>query len=135
MQDGVLEISEPRNTTLGSVYRCRDEYQIKLNMFENRRNRTRPLTLHIDYLEGQDEEGFVVSRKLDTIYFIFDLKTQTKKFDYERSAFIDQFFTTEKSKDMFSGTFPNSPQDVIDSVVRTLKHFIRGQCDSKKISI
>jgi hypothetical protein len=135
MLDGVLRISEPRNTTLGSVYRCRDEYQIKINMFEKRRNRTRPLTLHIDYLEGQDEEGFVVSRKLDTVCFIFDLKTQTKKFDYERSTFVEQFFTTDKAKGMFSETFPNSPQDVIDSVVRTLKHFIGGQCDSKKIPI
>jgi hypothetical protein len=135
MLDGVLKISEPRNTTLGSVYRCRDEYEIKLNMYEKRRNRTRPLTLHIDYLEGQDEEGFVVSRKLDTVCFIFDLKTQTKKIDFERSAFIDQFFTTDKAKDMFSGTFPNSPQDVIDGVFRTLKHFIRGQCDLKKIPI
>jgi hypothetical protein len=135
MHDGVLKISEPRNTTLGSVFRCRDEYQIKINMFEKRRNRTRLLTLYIDYLEGQDEEGFVVNRKLDTVCFLFDLKTQSKKFDYDRSAFIEQFFTTDKAKDIITGIFPGSPQNVVDSVFRNLKHFIRGQCDLKKISM
>jgi hypothetical protein len=135
MIDGVLNISEPHNTTLGSVFRCRDEYQIKINMFEKRRNRTRQLTLLIDYHEGQDEEGFVVSRKLDTVGFIFDLRAHTKKFEFDRSAFIEQFFTTDKAKDIFTGTFPGSPQDVVDSVLRNLKHFIRGQCDLKKISM
>lgn len=135
MHDGVLKISESRNTTLGSVYRCRDEYQIKLNMFEKRRNRTRQLTLMIDYHEGQDEEGFVVSRKLDTVTFIFDPEGHPRKFNYDRHLFVDQFFKMDKAKIMLSDTFPDSPQDVVDSVFRNLKHFIRGQCDLKKISM
>jgi hypothetical protein len=135
MLDGVLKISQPNNSTLATVHLCRDEIEVKMNMREHDRNRTQHLNLFIDYYENRDEEGFVVSRKLDTVCFIFDLKTQSKKFDYERSAFIDQFFTTDKAKDMFSGTFPNSPQDVVDGVFRTLKHFIRGQCDLKKISM
>lgn len=133
MRDGVLKISQSHNSILGTVHLCRDEYQIKLNMLEKRRNRTRQLTLMIDYHEGKDEEGFVVSRKLDTVNFIFAPEGHPRKFNYDRHSFVGQFVNSDKAKGMFSDTFPNSQQDVVASVFNSLKHFIVGFCDRNKI--
>jgi hypothetical protein len=135
MRDGILTISEPHNSTLGTVLRCRDEIDVKFNMAENERNRTRHLTLLVDYHEGRDEEGFIVSRRLETVTFIFDLKDHTQRFEFNRHSFADQFLNMNKAKDMFSDTFPNSRQDVVISVFNSLKHFIVGHCDRNKILI
>jgi hypothetical protein len=133
MIDGVLEISEPHNTTLGTVHLCRDSIEVKMNLREHDRNRTQNLNLLIDYYENRDEDGFIISRKLDTVTFNFDLKGHTQKFNYDRHSFADQFVNSDKAKGMFSDTFPNSRQDVVASVFNSLKHFIVGHCDRNKI--
>jgi hypothetical protein len=133
MHDGILNTSEPHNSTLGTVLRCRDEIDVEFNMVENDPNRVRQLSLLIDYHEGQDEEGFIVSRRLETVTFIFDLKDHTQKYELDRNTFADQFLTTDKAKEMFSDTFSNSHQDVVESVFNSLKHFIVGHCDRNKI--
>lgn len=133
MIDGVLKISEPNNTTLGTVHLCRDSIEVKMNMREHDRNRTQHLELFIDYYENRDEEGFVMTRKLDTVNFIFDLKGHTKKFTYDRHSFAEQFVNSDKAKTMFSDTFSTSRQDVVESVFNSLKHFIVGHCDRNKI--
>lgn len=133
MRDGILTIAEPHNSTLGTVLRCRDEIDVKFNMAENERNRTRHLTLLVDYHEGRDEEGFIVSRRLETVTFIFDLKDHTQKFELDRNTFADQFVNTDRAKEMFSDTFSNSRQDVVNNVFNSLKHFIRGHCDRNQI--
>jgi hypothetical protein len=126
MIDGVLKISEPHNTTLGTVHLCRDSINVKLNMREHDRNRTQHLELFIDYYENRDEDGFIISRKLDTVTFIFDLKGHTRKVNYDRHSFADQFVNSDKAKGMFS-------EDVVASVFNSLKHFIVGHCDRNKI--
>jgi hypothetical protein len=133
MLDGVLKISQPHNSTLGTVHLCRDEYEIKINMFEKRQNRTRHLDLLIDYYENRDEEGFIISRKLETVVFIFNLRDHTQKFEFNKHSFADQFLTTDQAKAMFSDTFPNSRQDVVKSVFNSLKYHIGGHCDRNKI--
>jgi len=133
MLDGVLKISEPHNTTLGTVHLCRDEIEVKMNMREHDRNRTRHLDLLIDYYENRDEEGFIISRKLETVGFIFDLRDHTHKVEFNRHSFADQFLTTDQAKAMFSDTFPNSRQDVVNSVFNALKYHIGGHCDRNKI--
>jgi hypothetical protein len=133
MRNGVLKIAKPHNSTLGTVLRCRDEIDVEFNMAEKERNRARYLTLLIDYHEGRDEEGFILSRKLETITFIFNLKDHTQKYEYDRNLFADQFLSTDQAKDMFSKTFSTSRQDVVKGVFNALKHHIVGHCDRNKI--
>jgi len=133
MLDGVLKISEPHNSTLATVHLCRDTIEVKMNMREHDRNRTQHLDLLIDYYENRDEEGFIISRKLETIVFVFDLREHTHKVEFNRHFFADQFLTTDRAKEMFSDTFPNSRQDVVASVFNALKHHIVGHCDRNKI--
>jgi hypothetical protein len=133
MHDGVLKISEPNNSTLATVHLCRDSIEVKMNMREHDRNRTQTLNLFIDYYENRDEDGFVMTRKLDTVNFIFDLKGHTKKFTYDRHSFADQFVNSDKAKGMFSETFPSSRQDIVGSVFNALKYHIGGHCDRNKI--
>jgi hypothetical protein len=133
MLDGVLKISEPHNTTLATVHLCRDEIEVKMNMREHDRNRTQHLDLYIDYYENRDEEGFIITRKLETVVFIFDLRDHTQKFEFNKHSFADQFLTTDQAKEMLSDTFPNSRQDVVASVFNALKHHIVGHCDRNKI--
>jgi hypothetical protein len=135
MRDGILTISEPHNSTLATVHLCRDSIEVRMNMREHDRNRTQHLDLFIDYYENRDEEGFVISRKLETVVFVFDLREHTQKFNYDRHTFADQFLNTDKAKILFSDTFPNSRQDVVESVFNSLKHFIVGHCDRNKILI
>jgi hypothetical protein len=133
MHDGVLKISEPNNSTLATVHLCRDSIEVKMNLREHDRNRTQNMNLLIDYYENRDEDGFVMTRKLDTVNFIFDLKGHTQKFNYDRHTFADQFVNSDKAKGMFSDTFPSSRQDIVGSVFNTLKHHIVGHCDRNKI--
>jgi hypothetical protein len=133
MLDGILKISEPHNTTLGTVHLCRDEIEVKMNLREHDRNRTQNLNLLIDYYENRDEDGFIISRKLDTVTFLFNLKGHTKKFNYDRHTFADQFVNSDKAKGMFSDTFLSSSQDIVGSVFNALKYHIVGHCDRNKI--
>jgi len=133
MRDGILTISEPHNSTLGTVLLCRDEIDVEFNMAEMERNRVRHLTILVDYHEGRDEEGFIITRKLETVVFVFDLRDHTQKFEFNRHSFADQFLNTDKAKEMFSDAFPNSRQDVVNGVFNSLKHFIVGHCDRNKI--
>jgi hypothetical protein len=133
MLDGILKISEPHNTTLGTVHLCRDEIEVKMNLREHDRNRTQNMNLLIDYYENRDEDGFIMTRKLDTVVFVFDLRTHTKKFEFDRHSFADQFLKTDQAKKMLSDTFPSSRQDIVGSVFNSLKHFIVGHCDRNKI--
>jgi hypothetical protein len=133
MLDGVLKISEPHNATLGTVHLCRDSIEVKMNLREHDRNRTQTLNLLIDYYENRDEDGFVMTRKLDTVTFIFDLKGHTQKFTYDRHSFADQFLKTDQAKKMLSDTFPGSRQDIVGSVFNALKYHIGGHCDRNKI--
>jgi hypothetical protein len=133
MLDGVLKISQPNNTTLATVHLCRDSIEVRMNMRAHDRNRSQHLDLFIDYYENRDEEGFIVSRRLETVTFIFDLKDHTQKYELDRNTFADQFLTTDKAKEMFSDTFSNSRQDVVNNVFNSLKHFIRGHCDRNQI--
>jgi hypothetical protein len=106
-----------------------------MNMREHDRNRSQHLDLFIDYYENRDEEGFIISRKLETVVFVFDLRDHTKKFNYDRHSFTDQFVNTDQAKKMLSDTFPNSRQDVVISVFNALKYHIGGHCDRNKILI
>lgn len=133
MRDGILTISEPHNSTLGTVHLCRDSIEVKMNMREHDRNRTQHLDLYIEYYENRDEDGFVMTRKLDTVIFNFDLKGHTQKSNYDRHSFADQFLNTDQAKKMLSDTFPGSRQDIVGSVLNTLKHHIVGHCDRNKI--
>jgi hypothetical protein len=133
MRDGVLKISQPNNSTLATVHLCRDEIEVKMNMREHDRNQTRHLDLYIDYYENRDEEGFIITRKLETVTFLFDIKGHIQKFNYDRHTFADQFLTTDRAKEMLSETFPNSRQDVVNSVFNALKYHIGGHCDRNKI--
>jgi hypothetical protein len=133
MHDGVVNISKPSNSVLGSVLLCRDEIDVKLNMAENGRNRRRHLTLLIDYHEGRDEEWFIVSRKLDTVTFVFDLKDHTQKYELDRNTFTDQFMNTDKAKEIFSETVSNVRQNVVSDVFNSMKQFIVGHCGRNKI--
>jgi hypothetical protein len=133
MLDGILKISEPHNTTLGTVHLCRDSIEVKINLREHDRNRTQNMDLLIDYYENRDEDGFIITRKLETVGFVFDLRAHTKKFTYDRHSFTEQFVNSDKAKGMFSDTFPTSRQDVVGSVFNSLKHHIVGHCDRNKI--
>jgi hypothetical protein len=133
MLDGVLKISQPHNSTLGTVQLCRDSIEVKMNLREHDRNRTQNLNLLIDYYENRDEDGFIISRKLETVVFIFDLRDHTHKVEFNRHSFADQFLTTDRAKEMLSETFPNSRQDIVNSVFKALKHHIVGHCDRNKI--
>jgi hypothetical protein len=133
MRNGVLKIAKPHNSTLGTVLLCRDEIEVRMNMREHDRNRSQHLDLFIDYYENRDEEGFIISRKLETVVFIFDLRDHTHKVEFNKHSFNAQFVDSDQAQSMFSEVFPNSSSEIIGNVVNTLKHCIRGHCDRNKI--